>query len=71
MNTKFQSETLKRPLGRTTLKWKYNIRSGFEEIVRWFVDRNHSSEDMRQWRALVNNIMTETSSSIYAAEFPD
>jgi hypothetical protein len=47
----------KRPLGRPRRRWENNIRMDLREIGWGGMDWIHLSQDMDQWRALVNTEM--------------
>jgi hypothetical protein len=46
----------KRPLGRPTRRWVYNIRMDFREIKWGGMDWFDVAQDRDQWRALVNTM---------------
>jgi glycine cleavage system protein P-like pyridoxal-binding family len=47
----------KRPLGRPSCRWKYNIRRDVREIVWDSVGWIHLAQDKDQWWAFVNVVM--------------
>jgi hypothetical protein len=47
----------KSPLGRTSRRWKDNIRMDLMKIGWKVVDWIHLVQDRDQWRALVNRVM--------------
>jgi hypothetical protein len=47
----------KRLLGRSKLRWKYNIKKDIRGIGFVFMDWIDLAQDRDQWRALVNTVM--------------
>jgi hypothetical protein len=47
----------KRPLWRTSRRWKYNIKMDVEEIGLEDMDWIHLSQDTDQFQALVNAVI--------------
>lgn len=47
----------KRPLGRSRLRWEFNVELDVK-IVEWgVVDWIHLTQDRNKWRAVVNTVM--------------
>ena len=47
----------KRPLGRPTRRWEYNIKMDIEEVGRGCGDWMELAQDRDMWRALVSTVM--------------
>ena len=47
----------KRPLGRPTRRWEYNIKMDLEEVGRGCGDWMELAQDRDRWRALVGTVM--------------
>jgi hypothetical protein len=48
---------VKRPLGRLTHRWRYNIKMDLWEIELEGVDWVYLAQDRGRWRALVNSVI--------------
>jgi hypothetical protein len=46
-----------RPLGRLRRRWKNNIKMDVQEMGYEGVDRIYLTQDIDQWRALVNTVI--------------
>jgi hypothetical protein len=47
----------KRPLGRPSRRWEYNIKMGLREVGIDGANWIHMAQDRVQWRACVNTVM--------------
>jgi len=47
----------KEPLGRSSRRWKDNIKMGVKQIGQESMDSNDLVQDRGKWRAVVNAVM--------------